>query len=71
MSKEETVSITINIPRGLSEKVNERMKKMGFTSIQHYIAHILQQVVAEEEQEVYTKEEEEKIKERLRAMGYL
>jgi len=71
MSKEETVSITINIPRGLSEKVNERMKKMGFTSIQHYIAHVLQQVVAEEEQEVYTKEEEEKIKERLRAMGYL
>jgi len=71
MSKEETVPITINIPRGLSEKVNERMKKMGFTSIQHYIAHVLQQVVAEEEQEVYTKEEEEKIKERLRAMGYL
>ena len=71
MSKEEPVPITINIPRGLSEKVNERMKKMGFTSIQHYIAHVLQQVVAEEEQEVYTKEEEEKIKERLRAMGYL
>jgi metal-responsive CopG/Arc/MetJ family transcriptional regulator len=71
MSKEETVPITIDIPRGLSEKVNERMKKMGFTSIQQYIVHVLQQVVAEEEQEVYTKEEEEKIKERLRAMGYL
>ncbi len=71
MSQEEKVPITVSLSKELSKKIEDRMKRLGFSSIQAYITYVLEQVAAEQEQEVYTKEEEEKIKDRLRAMGYL
>lgn len=66
---------TITIPKPLYEKIKERIKKTGFTSVSDYVTYVLREVVSslEEEQkkEVFTREEEKKVKERLRALGYL
>ena len=74
MSKEKAKYITVSIPTPLAEKIKKRIKGTGFTSISSYITYVLQELLAsmeEEEKEVFSKEDEEKIKERLRVLGYL
>lgn len=66
-------SITVSIPATLYEKVKGRIEGTEFTSVSDYIVFILREVVLEEdeEKETFTEEEEKKIKERLRSLGYL
>ena len=52
------------------------MKGTGFSSVSSYVTYILRQVLSsiEEEEhskEAFTKEEEEKVKKRLRDLGYI
>jgi metal-responsive CopG/Arc/MetJ family transcriptional regulator len=64
----------IEIPESLFERVEARIKGTGFQSVSDYVVHILREELANEGKEQvggYTKEEEEKVKERLRALGYL
>jgi len=66
--------MTIEIPGSLFERVEARIKGTGFQSVSDYVVHILREKLANEGNEQppsYTKEEEEKVKERLRALGYL
>lgn len=66
---------TVSIPMPLAEKIKERIKGTGFTSVSDYVTFVLREVLSseieEEEKEPFTKEDEEKVKERLRALGYL
>lgn len=64
---------TVSIPTPLFQKVAERIKGTGFTSVSSYVTYILREVVAEEpdENEPFSEEDEERIKDRLRALGYL
>ena len=64
---------TISIPTPLFKKIKERIKGTGFTSVSSYVTYVLREIVAEkeEEQEPFTKEDEERIKARLRALGYI
>ncbi len=67
---------TVSIPRPLAKKIKERMKGTGFASVSSYVTYILRQVLSsiEEEQrskQAFTKEEEEKVKQRLRDLGYI
>jgi Arc/MetJ-type ribon-helix-helix transcriptional regulator len=67
---------TITIPRPLYEKIKERIKETGFTSVSDYVTYVLREVISSLEEEergkkVFTKKEEERVKERLRALGYL
>ena len=66
---------TVSIPKPLFDKIKKRIKGTGFASVSEYVTFVLREVVAsleeEEKKEVFTKEEEEKIKERLRALGYI
>ena len=69
---EERVSITI--PRRLYEEIKRRVAESQgeFKSVEEYVEFVLNEVVKEEEPgEVYSPEEEEEIKRRLRALGYL
>ncbi|HIP63132.1 MAG TPA: CopG family transcriptional regulator [Archaeoglobus profundus] len=64
----------IKIPAELYEKIERRVKNTEFKSVDEYVTYVLREVLAsleEEEEQVFTKEEEEKVKERLRALGYL
>ncbi|RLI91767.1 MAG: CopG family transcriptional regulator [Candidatus Altiarchaeales archaeon] len=66
---------TVSIPVQLYEKIKKRIEGTGFTSVSDYVTYVLREVLAsleeEEKEEVFSKEEEEKVKERLRALGYL
>ncbi|MFX1316560.1 MAG: CopG family transcriptional regulator [Promethearchaeota archaeon] len=67
---------TVSIPKPLVEKVKERMKGTGFASVSSYVTYVLRQVISSIEEEertkqAFTKEEEEKVKQRLRDLGYI
>lgn len=70
---EEKKFTTVSIPTILFKKIEERIKGTGFTSVSSYVAYVLREVVAEEEEEgePFTKEDEERVKARLRALGYI
>ena len=65
---------TISIPTPLAEKIKKRIKGTGFTSLSSYVTYVLREVISgmdEEEEEVFTKEDEKRVKDRLRALGYI
>lgn len=63
----------VSIPDSLYEKVKDRCEGTGFNSVDEYVEFVLREVVEEEEpeEEEFSKEDEEKVKERLRALGYM
>ncbi len=67
---------TVSIPKPLAEKVKERMKGTGFASVSAYVTYVLRQVLSsieqeEREKQAFSKEDEEKVKQRLRDLGYI
>lgn len=67
-------SRTIEIPESLYARVDAIIKGTRFASVSAYIVQMLRERLAKEQNEQassYTKEEEERIKDRLRALGYL
>lgn len=66
----------VAIPTFLVEKIKKRMEKTEFTSISNYVTYILREVISnieaeEKERSVFSKEEEEKVKSRLKDLGYI
>jgi Arc/MetJ-type ribon-helix-helix transcriptional regulator len=72
---EENKYTTISIPTPLANKIKKRIEKTGFHSLSSYVTYVLREVISnkekEEQDEAFSKEDEEKVKERLRALGYL
>ena len=72
--KNEKKYTTISIPTPLAEKIKKRIQGTGFHSLSSYVTYVLREVISgmeEEQEEAFTKEDEEKVKDRLRALGYL
>jgi Arc/MetJ-type ribon-helix-helix transcriptional regulator len=72
--KEEKKFTTISIPTPLAEKIKKRIEGTGFTSLSSYVTYVLREVVSgieKESEEAFSKEDEERVKDRLRALGYL
>ncbi len=65
----------IKIPKDLLEKVEKRIQGTEFKSVDEYTTFVMEEVVKEdgeeEVEEVFSEEDEKKVKERLRALGYL
>jgi len=70
MEKEFT---NVSIPTSLYKKIEEKIKGSEFPSVSEYITKVLRGNLSEEQtnQEVFSKEDEEKVKERLKALGYI
>ena len=70
MDKEFT---TVSIPTSLYKKIEESIRGTEITSVSSYIAKIVFEALEKPtaEPEVFNKEDEEKIKERLKALGYI
>jgi len=70
MEKEFT---TISIPTSLYKKIEEKIKGSEITSVSSFITKIVRENLSKEEkiQEAFSKEDEEKVKERLKALGYI
>lgn len=67
---------TVSIPKILADKIKDRMKGTGFASVSAYVTYVIRQVLSsieeeEKSKEAFTKEEEEKVKQRLRDLGYI
>jgi hypothetical protein len=62
-------SIPVNIPKDVYEKIEEKISGTSFASVQEYIISKLENEFPAEP--VYTKEEEDLIRERLRRLGYI
>jgi len=79
MSEEEDHKVeytTVSIPRPLADKIKESIKGTGFPSVSSYVVYVLRQVLtsieeADRPKEAFSKEEEEKVKQRLRDLGYI
>lgn len=76
MDKEKKRYTTVSIPSILATKIKKRMEGTGFTSLSSYVTYVLRQVISSIEDEerknvVFSKEDEERVKDRLRALGYL
>ncbi len=62
------------MPDDVYRGIEERVKVTEFNSVEEYVTYVLKQVleqVNKEEEQAYSKEDEEKVKERLRSLGYL
>lgn len=70
MDKEFT---TVSIPTSLYKKIETAIKGSDVNSVSSYIAKVVREALAKDEptQEVFNKEDEEKVKERLKALGYI
>ena len=70
---------TVSIPAQLAEKLKKRIEGTGFTSLSSYVTYILRQVVSsiemdetkKKEKEAFSEEDEKRVKDRLRGLGYL
>lgn len=70
--KEETKAVFL--PAELYDRIAERAKLTGFSSIDKYVIFLLDEVVKENGEEtraIFSKAEEEEIKKRLKELGYL
>jgi metal-responsive CopG/Arc/MetJ family transcriptional regulator len=63
----------VSIPTSLYEKIEEMIKGSGIDSVSSYVIKVLEESLSKGERttESLSKEDEEKVKERLRALGYL
>ena len=55
-------------------KIAERVEATGFGSVEEYVTFVLEEILkddGEEEKVAFSKEEEEEVKKRLKALGYL
>jgi hypothetical protein len=65
---------TVSLSGDLYDRIVERARLTGFASVEEYVTFVLEEILKEDEDEskpAYTKEEEQEVKKRLKALGYL
>ena len=66
---------TVSIPTSLFEKVKKEIKDTGFVSVSGYVTYVLREIVAgkakNNEGKPFTEKDKERVKQRLRALGYI
>ena len=68
-----TEKVKIESPATLYRRIEEKIVDTGFSDVNEYIIYVLREVLAEDEadEEELSEEDVEKIKNRLRSLGYL
>lgn len=63
---------TVSLPTPLFEKIQEKIRGTGFTSVSDYVTFVLREILTHgADQEAFSAEDEKKVKDRLRSLGYL
>ena len=65
-----TRSLQVRLPENIIKKIQADIEGTSFKSVANFIESLVMQKFHEYEPPVYTAEEEEVIKERLRKLGY-
>jgi Arc/MetJ-type ribon-helix-helix transcriptional regulator len=70
---EENKFTTISIPMPLANKIKKRIDGTGFTSLSSYVTYVLREVISgsEEKDEAFSKDDEKRVKNKLKSLGYL
>jgi len=65
--------VEVKLSRKLIEEVQRQVDESGgeFKTVEEYIEFVLTELLRDDEEHAYTPEEEEEIKKRLRALGYI
>ena len=70
--KNEEENKAVFLSADLYHQLEQRVRATGFGSVEEYVTFILEEVLKEEDEEaVFTEEEEKEIKKRLKDLGYL
>jgi Arc/MetJ-type ribon-helix-helix transcriptional regulator len=72
--KDEKKYISVSLPAPLADKIQKRIEGTEFDSISSYVTYVLTELLSELEEENdydFSKEDEQRVKDRLRALGYL
>jgi len=72
LSRDELTAV--DIPSSLVKKIETLIKGTSFASVSSYVAFVISEAVAETERRdkpVFSKKDEDKVNERLRALGYV
>jgi len=66
------------IPRAMAVRIEARLLKSDFKSVDEYVSYVIEQVLIDVENEdsvapdtLFSKEDQENVKQRLRDLGYL
>jgi Arc/MetJ-type ribon-helix-helix transcriptional regulator len=70
MSKEQD-SKAVSISAELYGRIEERVTATGFGSVDEYVTFVLEEILKDEGEPAFSKEDEEEVKKRLKALGYL
>ncbi|MFO7872732.1 MAG: hypothetical protein R6U26_03825 [Candidatus Undinarchaeales archaeon] len=64
---------TVSIPKQLAKNIKAQIKGTGFTSISDYVTYVMREVVSGKgaKEEAFSEEDEKKVKERLKDLGYI
>ena len=64
---------SVSLPNILIDKIKKRIKNTGFTSVSSYVGYILRTNEAEGQRvkKVFEKEDEKRLKQNLKRLGYL
>ena len=72
LSADAETEVAIELPKSLVDKIGIRLPGSGFKSVSEYVSFVLEQAVAKfEEKSTITIEDQKKIEQRLRDLGYL
>lgn len=71
MHREKHPEKTISLPDDLYHKIEERVNVTAFNSVDEYVIFVMEEVIKDEEEQALSKEDEEEIKKKLKAFGYL
>ena len=63
----------IPIPTSLYKKIEEKIEDSGLAAVVNYVTSVLNESLSrkQETKEAFSKEDEEKVKDRLKALGYI
>lgn len=62
--------VSISIPKKLFEKISQEIRNTSPQAVSKYVTYILEKELSSKEKKVYSEEDKEKIKEKLRKLGY-
>ncbi len=67
--------VKVDIRKDIYDRIAKRVEVTEFETVGEYVDYVLEEVLSqveeEEEEQVYSKEDEDKVKEKLRSLGYL
>jgi len=66
--------IAVSIPKSLFKKLEDKIKGTSFSSVSSYVIFLLNEDVSQGEKrttQAFSREDEEKVEDRLRALGYI